>query len=94
MTFDQIIAIIVAAAPSITAIAGIVLAVIKIIKSTSSTNDKVIEKFEEVRGEIFNTKEYSELKAKLGEVYQENIELKKTIRQLVDKVDHIYRGEE
>lgn len=89
MTFEQIMTIIVAAAPSITAIIGIVAAVVKGIRSNKATSQDVIDKFEEVRMEIFNTKEYSELKSQLLLAHQENYELKRKINELLTKIDHI-----
>lgn len=94
MTFEQIMAIVVAAAPSLTAIIGIVAAVVKGIKSNKTTSKDVIDKFEEVRQEIFNTKEYSELKDQLKLAHQENYELKKKINELLTKIDHIQRKED
>ena len=94
MTFEQIMTIIVAAAPSITAIIGIVAAVVKGIRSNKATSQDVIDKFEEVRMEIFNTKEYSELKSQLLLAHQENYELKRKINELLTKIDHIQRKED
>lgn len=94
MTFEQIMTIIVAAAPSITAIVGIVAAVIKGIRSNKATSQDVIDKFEEVRQEIFNTKEYSDLKNQLTLAHRENIELKKKLNELLTKIDRIERSEE
>lgn len=94
MTFEQIMAIVVAAAPSITAIVGIVAAVIKGIKSNKATSQDVINKFEEVRQEIFNTKEYSDLKNQLNLAHQENRELKKKLNELLTKIDRIDRSKE
>ena len=94
MTFEQIMTIIVAAAPSLTAIIGIVAAVIKGIKSNKATSQTVVDKFEEVRQEIFNTKEYSDLKNQLTLAHQENRELKKKINELLTKIDHIQRKED
>lgn len=91
MTLDQLYVLIMAAAPALTTILGVVLAVIKIIKSTKNTNKEVLDKFEEVRQEIFNTKEYEDLKAQLLVAHQENIALKKTINELLTKIDHISR---
>ena len=102
MTFEQIIGIIVAAAPSLTAIIGIIAAVVKGIKSNKvtsgdvigkleTTSTDVINKFEEVRQEIFNTKEYNELKEQLLVAHQENYELKKKLNELLTKIDHIQR---
>ena len=94
MNFEQIMAIVVAAAPSLTAIIGIIAAVVKGIRSNKATSQDVIDKFEEVRQEIFNTKEYSELKDQLKLAHQENYELKKKINELLTKIDHIKRKED
>ena len=92
MTVEQIMISIVAAAPSLTSIIGIIFAVLKGVKTSKATSADVINKFEEVRQEIFNTKEYSELKNQLTIVYQENYELKKKLNELLTKIDHIQRG--
>ena len=94
MTVEQIMAIIVAAAPSITAIIGIIFAVIKGIKSNKTTSKDVIDKFEEVRQEIFNAKEYSDLKNQLTLAHQEKRELKKKLNELLTKIDRIDRSKE
>lgn len=94
MTFEQIMTIVVAAAPSLTAIIGIVAAVIKAVKSNKATSQDVINKFEEVRQEIFNTKEYSDLKNQLTLAHQENRELKQKLNELLTKIDHIDRSKE
>ena len=94
MTFEQIMISIFAAAPSLTSIIGIIFAVLKGVKTSKTTSADVINKFEEVRQEIFNTKEYSELKNQLTIVYQENYELKKKLNELLTKIDHIQRGQE
>ena len=94
MTVEQIMISIVAAAPSLTSIIGIIFAVLKGVKTSKTTSADVINKFEEVRQEIFNTKEYSELKNQLTIVYQENYELKKKLNELLTKIDHIQRGQE
>jgi methylthioribose-1-phosphate isomerase len=91
MTFEQIMSIVVAAAPSISAIVGIVIAIVKGIRSNKDTSQAVIDKFEEVRQEIFNTKEYSELKSQLVLVHNENLELKKKLNELLTKVDKVAR---
>lgn len=94
MNFEQIMAIIVAAAPSITSIVGIVAAVIKGIKSNKATSQDVINKFEEVRQEVFNTREYEELKGQLAIAHKENLELKKKLNELLTKIDRIQRKED
>lgn len=90
MNFEQIIAIVVAAAPALTAIIGIITAVVKL----KNSDKEVIDKFEEVRQEIFNTKEYEALKAELKTAHQENRELKKKLNELLTKIDRIARNEE
>lgn len=94
INFEQIMTVIVAAAPSITAIIGIVLAILKGIKSTSDTGEKVITKFEELRKEVFNTKEYEALKDQLLLAHKENRELKKKLNELLTKIDKIQRTDE
>lgn len=76
MTFEDLYLIIVAAAPSLTAIIGIIVSVLKLIKEGKHTNQEVIDKFEEVRQEIFNTKEYNDIKEQLLIAHQENRALK------------------
>ena len=90
---EEIHALIIAAAPSITAIIGIVFAVIKGIKNNQTTSKDILDKFEEVREQVFNTKEYSELKEQLKIAYQENYELKKKINELLAKIEHVQREE-
>lgn len=94
MTIEQIYSIIIAAAPALTAIIGIVFAVVKGIKTSKTTSKDVIDKFEEVRQEIFNTKEYSDLKNQLLVAHQENRELKQKLNELLTKIDHIQRKED
>lgn len=94
LELEQIYAIIMAATPALTSIIGIIFAVVKGIKTSKTTSTDVINKFEEVRQEIFNTKEYSELKDQLKLAHQENYELKKKLNELLTKIDHIQRNEE
>lgn len=94
LELETIYAIIMAAAPALTSIIGIIFAVVKGIKTSKTTSTDVINKFEEVRQEIFNTKEYSELKDQLMIAHQENYELKKKLNELLTKIDHIQRNEE
>ena len=93
MTIEQILALVVAAAPSITAIIGIIFAVVKGIKNNNTTSKDILDKFEEMREQVFDTKEYTELKEQLKIAYQENYELKKKINELLTKIDHIQRKE-
>lgn len=89
ITFEQIMSIIVAAMPAITAVVGCIVTFLK----NKSTCQGVVDKFEEVRSEIFNTKEYSDLKEQLKLVHIENYNLKKTLNELLTKIDKIQREE-
>ena len=91
VNFEQIMAIIVAAAPSITSVVGIIIAVIKGIENTSDTGKEVIDKFESLKEEVLNTKEYDALKGQLLIVQQENVTLKKKLNELLTKIDRIQR---
>ena len=93
MMIEQILALVVAAAPSITAIIGIIFAVVKGIKNNKTTSKDILDKFEEMREEVMNTKEYTELKEQLKIAYQENYALKRKINELLTKIDHIQRNE-
>lgn len=93
MMIEQILALVVAAAPSITAIIGIIFAVVKGIKNNKTTSKDILDKFEEMREEVMNTKEYTELKEQLKIAYQENYTLKRKINELLTKIDHIQRKE-
>lgn len=73
----------IAAAPAVTAITGIVFAVIKLVKA-----------FNVLKEEVVNTKEFEELKAELKVAHQENRELKKLLKEYLTKCDHVKRKEE
>ena len=89
---ETIIMAIMAAAPALTAIIGIIAAVIKLINSGKNTNGQLLTKFEEVRTEVMNTKEYEALKEELKLAHQENRELKKKINELLTKIDRVARN--
>lgn len=82
---------IIAAAPALTAILGIVAAVVKISVSAKNSNKKLVEKFEEVREQVLDTKEYESVKEQLVIAHQENRELRKLIYELLLKIDKIER---
>lgn len=92
--FEQIMTVVVAAAPSVTAIIGIIVAVIKGMKNSKDTSAQVIEKFEALRAEVMDTKEYEALKDQYLITQKENRELKKLINELLTKIDKIQRKEE
>jgi hypothetical protein len=80
ITFEQILLMIFGASPALAAIIGIAWAVYKVIKE-----------FNGIKNEIIDTKEYQTLKEQIVLVNKENRELKKTIRELLTKIDRIDR---
>lgn len=97
---ETIYAIILAAAPALTAVIGIIASVVKIKNNNKESNvalsnkiDESIESFEMVRREVMNTKEYESLKTQLAIAHQENIELKRQLNELLTKIDGIARKE-
>ena len=90
MIMSNLMAIVVAAAPALASIIGIVAAVIK----NKNITAEVIDEFAKVREEVANTKEYTDVKNQLKIVYQENIELKKKLNELLTKIDKIDRSKE
>lgn len=87
MTLEQIISIVVAAAPSLTAIIG---CIVTFVKNRTNCNS-VVDKFEELREEVFSTKQYDELKNQLLVAHQENRKLKVKLDELLTKIDRIQR---
>lgn len=88
---ELIISIIIAAAPALTAIIGIIGAVIKNKKNVDTSLGNLSAEFEALRKQVFDTKEYEALKNQLLIAHQENCELKKYIKELLTKIDHIER---
>lgn len=91
MTFTEIEAILIAATPTITAVIGIISAYFKIKGTSSKSTKQLINEFESVKKTVEDTEEYDALKDELALVHQENIELKKTIKELLVKIDRIAR---
>lgn len=74
-------------APSITAIAVVILACVMLVKKIN----ELAEKFIELKGEVIQTKEYKEIKRELAASHRENVELKKQISELLTKIDRVER---
>ena len=94
INFEQIMTVVVAAAPSVTAIIGIIVAVIKGIRSNTDSSKAVMERFESLRTEVMNTKEYEALKEQYLISQKENKELRRLLKELLTKIDRIQRPEE
>lgn len=91
---ETVILAIIAAAPALTAIGSIIVAVIKLVKTGKATNKDIIDKMNQLEQSVLDTKEYQTLKEELVLAHQENRALKKAINELLTKIDHIARGEE
>lgn len=76
--FETIFLAVVAAAPAIVAIIGIITAVCKLMKS-----------FNELKGEVVNVKEYTDLKKELKEAHRENRELKKQLNEVLTALTRV-----
>lgn len=90
---DMIVAALISVAPALTAILGVITTFIKMRKNNEVSNKEIVDKFELVRKEVMDTKQYEELKDQLLIAHQENRELKKQINELLTKIDHIAREE-
>lgn len=94
MTIEIILAAIIAALPTISAIAGIIFAVIKCIRAGRTNGKELIDKFDEMRTEVLNTREYEELKILYKDSVTQYRNLMKAHRELLTKIDRIVRKEE
>lgn len=85
MNIDTIYTVLAAAVPSVTAIIGIVVACVKIVR-----------KFGELKTAVKESTELKNVEAQLHKVLVENAELKrelkKTVRLVTEKIDKIYTG--
>ena len=86
---ETIFLAVVAAAPAIAAIFTIIAAVVKMVRTNKSELKAVIDAFNELRNEVINTKEYSEVKRELAAVHRENAQLKKQMNELLTELTRI-----
>lgn len=94
MTIELIIAAVMAALPTISAIAGIFVAACKIFSNNKSAIDKITADFQEVKEEVVKTKEYENLKIQYEATQAQYIQLLKAHRELLTQIDKIARKEE
>ena len=91
---EMITTAIIAAAPTIASIVGIITACIKMRQNNKSSSSELLNEFKIVKQEVLNTKEYETVKAELALAHKENRELKKIIKELLTKLDKVERPEE
>lgn len=94
MTIELIIAAVIAALPTISAIAGIFVAACKIFSNNKSVVTQIAADFQALKEEVAKTKEYESLKLQYDVVLSEFHTLLKAHRELLTKVDKIARKEE
>lgn len=94
MTFETLLTLIMAASPSIVAIISIITAVVKLKKAGKISNQEVIDKFEETRKAVMDTKQFKALKIELQMAHAENRQLRNAIKELLTKVDKVVREKE
>lgn len=82
----------VASAPAVAAITGIVTAACKIISTGKNNNKQLFRKIDELEKRVLDTKEYETIKSELKIAHQENVQLKRQMNQLLTKLDRIDRG--
>lgn len=102
MAIETIVAAIIAIAPSIASIIGVIAAVVKMIKAGKDSNKDMVNKFEtsaadmvnkfeEVKREVVNVKQFEALKDQLLIAHQENREIKRQLNELLTKIDKVAR---
>lgn len=80
MTTEEIINLILILAPSVLAILTMI-----------ATVWRVVKEFLKVKNVVTEMRSNTEISDKLSQVLQENYELKKTIKELLTKIDHVER---
>lgn len=88
---EQIYLIIIAAAPALTSIIGIIATFVKMKKNNSVNAEALMEKFELVEKEVRSAKEYEALKAELLDTRRQHHELMVAHKELLTKIDRIVR---
>lgn len=87
MTTDQIIDIITQIGPYLIMVITVVSIILKVLKEFR----ELTVNFKNLKAQVDDKKEFRELNDRLREVINENYELKKTINELLTKIDHIER---
>lgn len=75
INIDAIMAIIIASLPTLSAIVGIIVAVIKVLKDNKSIVEPLKVKFEELKNEVKDRKEFDELLNRLDASLEQNRQL-------------------
>lgn len=87
INLDTIYAIIIAAAPALSAILSIVLAVLKNRKDIAKVCDPIKEEFEQLRKEVQDKTELEAVKNEMLAIMTENRQLKQEIADLITAIN-------
>ena len=89
---EQVISYIIEFSPAITSVIGIIVALIVGIKKIKNSNDKTLDEVKTSNAKILAL--YVEEKEKREEVQRENSELKRDLRKIMAKLNHVHFEEE
>lgn len=91
-TLETIIALCLAIAPALTAIIGVITAVVKLVKSGKANAQEIGEKIDMVR--VSYESEIRDLRATCNTLIEQNIQLKQQQAKLLRKISHVMEVEE
>ena len=94
MNFGTIYATILVAAPAISSIVGIIIAVVKMKNNQAANLKEVMAALASISSEVEDRTEYQELKEQLLIAHQENRALRKKLNEFLMKIDHIRRNDD
>lgn len=91
MNVENVIEYLITIAPAITAVVSIIASVIVAIKKTKSLNSETIAKLTEISKDMLEQtmdvqQQNSDLKLEMVKILEDNMELKKQLRQLTSKI--------
>ena len=89
---EQVMQYIIEFSPAITSVIGIIVALIVGIKRIKNNNDKTLDEVKTSNAKILAL--YVEEKEKREEVQRENSELKRDLRKIMAKLNHVHFEEE
>ena len=89
---EQVMQYIIEFSPAITSVIGIIVALIVGIKKIKNSNDKTLDEVKTSNAKILAL--YVEEKEKREEVQRENSELKRDLRKIMAKLNHVHFEEE
>lgn len=88
MEISQVYEIILAAAPAITAVIGIIVSLIAGVKRIKQSNKDTLEEVRNKNAEVI--KNVAQIAQKNDELTRENAELKRDLRKVMAKLSHVH----